>query len=140
MALLIDDFSPTLFQESKLRQELNLRFLNQSSCCGSAGQNLTCIHEDVGLISSLAQWVKGSGVATSCGGHSHGLDPTLLWLWLWLWCRPAAAASIQPLPWELPYTTEVALKRKKKKISKSQVYEPIKSMSKLLCFLACRDR
>lgn len=29
--------------------------------------------------------------------------------------RPAAAALIQPLAWELPYATGVALKRKKKK-------------------------
>ena len=44
----------------------------------------------------------------SCGvGHRHGLDPALLW------CRLAAAASIQPLAWELPYTTHAALKRKK---------------------------
>ena len=28
-----------------------------------------------------------------------GLDPMLLWLW----CRPAAAAPIQSLAWELPY-------------------------------------
>ena len=34
---------------------------------------------------------------------------------LWLWCRPAAAALIQPLTWELPYATRVALKRKKVK-------------------------
>ena len=36
-------------------------------------------------------------------------------LLLWLWCRPAAAAPIQPLAWELPHATGVALKRKKKK-------------------------
>ena len=30
----------------------------QSSCCGSVVTNLTSIHEDVGLISGLAQWVK----------------------------------------------------------------------------------
>ena len=38
----------------------------------------------------------------SCGvGCRCDLDPTLLWLC----CRQAAAASIQPLPWELPYAT-----------------------------------
>ena len=40
-----------------------------------------------------------------------GSDPALLWLWLWLW--PAAADSIQPLAWELPHATGVALKTNK---------------------------
>ena len=47
----------------------------------------------------------------TCGvGRRHGLDPTLLWLW----CRPADAALIQPLAWELPYAMGEALKRQKK--------------------------
>ena len=46
----------------------------------------------------------------SCG-HRHGSDPKLLWLW----CRPAAAAPIRPLAWELPYAMGRALKKKKKK-------------------------
>ena len=33
---------------------------------------------------------------------------------LWLWCRPAAAAPMQPLAWELPYAVGVTLKRKNK--------------------------
>ena len=37
-----------------------------------------------------------------------GLDPPLLWLW----CRPAAAAQIQPLTWELPYAAGAALREK----------------------------
>ena len=48
-------------------------------------------HEDVGSIPG-PQWVK---------------DPALLWLW----CRPAAAALIQPLAWELPYAIGAAVKR-----------------------------
>ena len=48
----------------------------------------------------------------SCGvGHRHGLDPALLWLWRKL----AAVALIQPLAWELPYATGVALKKKNNK-------------------------
>ena len=35
-----------------------------------------------GSIPGLAQWVKGTA-------------------WLWLWWRPAAAALIRPLAWEL---------------------------------------
>ena len=84
----------------------------QSSCHGSAATNPTCIHEDMGLIPGPDQWVKASGFAVTCGtGRRLGLDPT----WLWLWCRPAATAPFQPLAWELPYATDVALKRPKKK-------------------------
>ena len=54
---------------------------------------------------------RGSGIAVSCDvGHRGGSDPTLLWLW----CRPAVAATIQPLAWELPCATSAALKSKKK--------------------------
>ena len=35
-------------------------------------------------------------------------------------CRPAAAAPIGSLAWELPYATGVALKRQKKKKSQFQ--------------------
>ena len=49
------------------------------------------IHEDSGSIPGLAQCVRGSGVAASCGvGHRHSSDPMLLWLV----CRPATVALI----------------------------------------------
>ena len=54
----------------------------------------------------------GSNISVSCGvGRRCGLDPMLLWLW----GRPAAAAPIPPLAWELPRATGAALKRKKEK-------------------------
>ena len=53
-----------------------------------------------------------SGVAMSCGvDRRRSSDPVLLWLW----CKPAAVAPIQPLAWEPPYATGVALKNQKNK-------------------------
>ena len=36
-------------------------------------------------------------------------------IWLWLWHRPTAVAPIQPLAWEIPYTTDMALKSRTNK-------------------------
>ena len=71
--------------------------------------NLTSIREDAGSIPGLTWWVKGSGVAMSCGvGRRRSSDPALLWLW----CRPAVTDPILPLAWEPPYTMGAALGRK----------------------------
>ena len=81
-----------------------------SSHRSSAEINLTSIYEDAGLIPGLAQWVAVSGGV----GHRFSSDPLLLWLW----CRPAAAALIQPLAWELPCARGAAQKKQKKKKKK----------------------
>ena len=48
----------------------------------------------------------------SCGvDHRRGSDPVMLWLWY----RPAAAAPIRPLAWELSYALGIALKSKTKR-------------------------
>ena len=67
--------------------------------------NPNSIYKDVGLIPALAQWVKDLALV------AHGSNMALLWLW----CSVEAAAPIQPLAWELPYATSVALKKKKEK-------------------------
>ena len=56
--------------------------------------NPTRNHEVSSSIPGLAQWIKGSGIAVSCGvGCRRGSDPALLWPWR----RPVATAPIQPL-------------------------------------------
>ena len=66
--------------------------------------NPTSIHENVGSIPTLAQWVKDQ-LWFRLQMQLGGLDPTLLWH------RPAATGPIQPLDWEPPYAVGAALKR-----------------------------
>jgi len=60
--------------------------------------------------------------------HRRGSDLA----WLWLWCRPTAIGPIQPLIWELPCVTGVALKgqKKKKKRKKKKIITHTPSMKK----------
>ena len=64
----------------------------------------------------------------SCGvGRRHSLDLVLLWLWH----RPTATALIQPLVWEPPYATGVALKRKKERKVEKRVIMAIEKCGKV---------
>ena len=74
--------------------------------------NLPSIHEDTSSIPGLAQWVKGSGIAVSCGVGRRWVSDLAL---LWLWCRPETVALIRPQAWEPPYASDAALKRQKKR-------------------------
>ena len=86
--------------------------VGRSSCRGSPITNPTTSHEEVGSIPDLAQWLKGRGIAVSCGvGCSHGLDLALLWLWH----RSVATVPVWPLAWEPSYAVSAALKRQKNK-------------------------
>ena len=77
--------------------------------------NPTKNHEVEGSSPGLAQWVKGSGVAVSCGvGCRRDSDLGLLWLWY----RLAVVAPIRPLAWEPTYAAGMALKRQKTKKKK----------------------
>ena len=80
--------------------------------------NPTGNHEVAGSVPGLAQWVKESGVAMSCGvGCRCDSDPALLWLWR----RLAAMAPIRPLAWEPPYAMGAAqemAKRQNKQTNK----------------------
>ena len=79
--------------------------------------NPTRNHEVVGLIPSLAQWVKDLPLPLSCGvGRRRGLDLVLLCLW----CRLAATTPIRPLAQEPPYAAGVALEKAKRQKTNKQ--------------------
>jgi len=98
--------SPT--NTSKNKQTKKQNTWRDSPIVAQQLTNLTRNHEVQGSILGLAQCVKRSSVAVSCGvARRHSLDSELLWLWH----RLAATAPFGPLPWEPPYAAGAALEK-----------------------------
>ena len=71
--------------------------------------NLTSIHENVGLIPGLGQWIH-----ELWGRSKMTLGSSIA----------VATAPIQPLAWELQYVAGVAIKSKKEKREKEKKRRP----------------
>ena len=101
--------NPNLSQLLKKTIWDNDEFCFKYSVVAQQIMKLTSINEDVAPIPSFTQWVKDLVLLHYCVCCRCSSDPVLLWLW----CRPAPAALIWPLAWELPHAQVQPEKEKK---------------------------
>ena len=101
-----------------------------NSHCASVARNLPGTHEITGSIPGFTQCVKDPALPRAV---VYVIDEALICKLLWLW--PATVlALIQPLAWQFPYDTGVALK-KKIAFSRAGVEASVASWSPWLCLL-----
>ena len=95
----------SLFAKDKICfPTLHFKNAHLRSCCGSVEMKLVSMRMQVWSL-ALRSGLRIQHCISCRVGSRRSSDPTLLWLWH----RSAAAGSIWPLAWALPYAPHAAL-------------------------------